>query len=184
MVFKYDETENDDYVANKGDRCYFCKRMLFDKMKDYAKKNGIKYVLEGTQADEIGGHRPGMRAAEETRTKSPLLEAGLTKNEIRILSKDMGIENWDKPQTPCLASRIPQGTLVTVEKLRAVEEAEDFIRGFGISNLRVRHYGDVAKIEARKDDFQKILSNNTGIANKLKALGFKHITLDILGTFL
>jgi len=182
VIFNYEETDNHDYVANIGDRCYHCKFMLFDRMKKFAQENGINRVLEGTNSDDMQFSRPGMNAASENEVRSPLLEEGFTKEDIREASKKMGLKTWDKPEAACLSSRIPIGNLVTIDKLSSIEQAERFIKSLGIKNLRVRHHDNFARIEVYPDEFKKIVTNSIKITNKLKDLGFKFIVLDLEGS--
>ena len=181
VVFKYEETDNLSYVANAGDRCYFCKDMLFDEMTKYAQDHGINYVIEGTNCDDMRYPRPGMKAASENGVKSPLLEAGFTKEDIRAASKEMGLKTWDKPEAACLSSRIPSGSSVTLDKLNSIEQAEKYIKGLGVRNLRVRHHGNIARIEVYPEEFEKVISNSAKITERLKNLGFKYVVLDIEG---
>ena len=181
VIFQYEETDNIHYAANAGDRCYYCKDMLFENMKKYARDHSIRYVLEGTNTDDMNSPRPGIKAASENGVRSPLLETGFTKQDIRAASKEMGLKIWDKPESACLSSRIPMGSSVTIEKLKQIEQAENFIKQLGVKNLRVRHHGDMARIEVYPDEFQKILSNSAIITSTLKNLRFKYVVLDIEG---
>ena len=141
------ELTNPNYSNNPVDRCYHCKSELYGKLAPLAEREGWQNVLDGTNADDLGDYRPGRRAATENAIRSPLADVGLTKAEIRALSQRAGIPYWDKPAMPCLASRFPYGTKITSEKLRQVEEAEAWLRGGGFRECRVRHHGDVARIE-------------------------------------
>lgn len=181
VIFKYEETDNLSYVANMGDRCYHCKYILFDRMTKYAQGNGINYVLEGTNSDDMLFSRPGMRAATENGVRSPLLESGFTKEDIREASKEMGLKTWDKPEAACLSSRIPIGSSVTIEKLNSIEQAERFIKKLDVRNIRVRHHGNIARIEVYPDEFEKIISNSDKISKRIKELGFEYVVLDIEG---
>ena len=181
VIFKYEETDNLDYAANIGDRCYHCKFILFDKMTEYAREHRINYVLEGTNSDDIQFPRPGMTAASENGVRSPLMEEGFTKKDIREASKDMGLKTWDKPEAACLSSRIPTGDTVTIKKLNSIELAERFIKALGVKNLRVRFHKKQARIEVYPDEFEKIISSSVPIVRRLKELGFEKITLDLEG---
>jgi len=178
-----EEMKNSRYTSNPPDRCYHCKKELFGKLKKIAEQENYSYVLDGTNADDAHDWRPGSRAAREEDVRSPLLEAGLTKEEIRQLSKDLGLPTWDKPATPCLASRFPYGQEITSEALGRVYKAESFIRKFGVKELRVRNDGETAKIEILPEEFGKLTAGTARkqIIDYLKSLGFKNITLDLQG---
>ena len=178
-----EEMKNSLYTGNPPDRCYYCKKELFGKLKQIAKLENYNYVLDGTNADDVYDRRPGSRAAGEEGVRSPLLETGLTKDEIRKLSKDMELPTWNKPATPCLASRFPYGQEITSEALERVHKAETFIRKFGIKELRVRNHSTTARIEILPQEFNKLMIDNTReeIVDYLKSLGYKNITLDLQG---
>jgi uncharacterized protein len=182
-ILNTEEMQNSSYTSNPPDRCYYCKKELFGKLKELAKQENYTYVLDGTNADDAHDWRPGKRAAGEEGVISPLLEAGLTKDEIRKLSKDLRLPTWNKPATPCLASRFPYGQHITSKALGRVHQAETFIKRFGPKELRVRIEGSTARIEIMPEDFSKLIDNNarTEIINHLKSLGFNHITLDLQG---
>jgi uncharacterized protein len=177
------ELEDPGYVQNSPDRCFFCKSELFQRLNELAEKARHEIVCDGTNASDIGDHRPGMTAAKEKKVKSPLLEAGLTKEEIRQLAKRFGLVVWDKPQSACLASRIPYGSQVTRDKLKQIEQAEEFLRSLGFRQLRVRHHDTVARIELPREDMQKVLSNGTGdrIVERFREIGFFFTTIDLGG---
>jgi pyridinium-3,5-biscarboxylic acid mononucleotide sulfurtransferase len=177
------ELEDPGYVQNSPDRCFFCKSELFQRLTELAERSRHEVVCDGANASDIGDHRPGMKAAKEKKVKSPLLEAGLTKEEIRQLAKSFGLTVWDKPQSACLASRIPYGSQVTKDKLRQIEEAEEFLRSLGFRQLRVRHHDTVARIELPLEDMQKVLSNGTGdrIVERFREIGFFFTTIDLGG---
>ena len=176
-----EEIENDDFSKNSKNRCYFCKKELFSKIKQAAEENNISFVLEGSNADDVTDYRPGFKAIKELNVVSPLRDAGLTKEEIRNFSKDMGLPTWDKPAFACLASRFPYGISITKERLKIVEKAEEFIRSLGVKQFRVRYHNEIARIEVSKNDFQLILIHSDEIVREFKKLGFKYITLDIEG---
>lgn len=181
ILVKTEELLDEKYTANSNDRCYFCKKELFDKLIPLAQKEGFKYVAYGEIADDKMDYRPGSRAAAEMHVRAPLSEVGLSKDEIRKLSKEMGLPTWNKPAFACLSSRIPHGHAVTVEKLGTIERAEELIRSLGIKQFRVRHHEDVARIEIDPSDFEKLLANRKKIITDIKGMGFKFVTLDIEG---
>src|SRR5512145_520250 len=178
-----EETDIDNFSKNPVDRCYYCKKALFTRMIDFSKKEGFRFVADGSNADDPGDTRPGMRALTELSIPSPLLQAGLNKDEIRQLSKQMGLASWDRPSFACLASRIPYGQTITKEKLRMIENAEQFFLDLGFKQIRVRHHGDIARIEVAGDEFNKSFIGDltNRIALKLKAIGFAYVTLDMQG---
>lgn len=169
------------FRTNPPDRCYYCKRELLGLITSAARENGFACVLEGTNADEVLGHRPGMRAVRELGVISPLLESGFTKAEIRALSKELGLSGWDRPSAACLASRIAYGESVTDEKLRAVEKAEAFLRSVGFGVLRVRMHGETARIEVAPGDILRAAELRSRISEELHALGFRFVTVDLDG---
>lgn len=177
------ELEDENYSQNPPDRCYYCKKELFGRLKEIAHTEGFPFILDGTNADDAGDWRPGKRAAEEEGVKSPLLEAGLSKDEIRQLSRELGLPTWDKPATPCLSSRFPYGQTITAASLERVNRAEAFIRKFGVKELRVRSHADVARIEIDPDDFHILMDRSVRkeTVDYLKSIGFKYIALDLQG---
>lgn len=170
-----------EYKKNPVNRCYYCKRELFTKLKTYAEKNGFKYVVEGTNASDKDDFRPGKKAILESDTHSPLKDVGMNKDEIRSLLKDYGIPNWNKPSNACLASRFPYATEITPEKLAVVEKAEIFIKQFGVDQLRVRYHNQVARIEVPAEFMDIVMKHREEITNELKKLGFTYSTLDLGG---
>ncbi len=175
------EMDRPGYVENSPQRCYHCKTELYSLLEEMAGRDGIAYVLDGCNVDDLGDHRPGRVAAAEHRVRSPLIEAGLAKAEIRELSKERGLPTWDKPAMACLSSRIPYGTPVTVEALDQVGAAEAFLRGLGLRQLRVRHHGDVARIEVELADVAIVAEHRERIVTRLRNLGYAHVTLDLAG---
>jgi uncharacterized protein len=175
------ETQDPRYLANAPDRCYFCKTEVYGLLVKFANKNGFNHVLDGTNADDIGDHRPGRQAAREHGVRSPLLEAGLTKEEIREFARQVGLPNWDKPAAACLSSRIPYGMMITLEKLSQVEQAELYLHNLGFRQLRVRHHDQVARIEIDPKDFNLLLEQRDKITSEFRKIGFAFITLDING---
>jgi uncharacterized protein len=177
------EFENPDYVRNSPDRCFHCKDELFTRLEAICRERGIPNVAYGVNVDDTGDFRPGQRAAKEHRVSAPLLEAGLTKAEIRELSRQMGLPTWDRPASACLSSRIPYGTPVTKENVKIVEKGEEAIKALGFRQFRVRFHGELVRIEVAPDELDRAL--NLEMARRLtsifKNLGFQYITLDLEG---
>jgi uncharacterized protein len=173
------EQEDPSYVANPQDRCYFCKRELYRLCDEAARAEGIAAILDGFNADDRRDHRPGHRAAEESRVRSPLAEAGLGKDEVRAWSEAYGLPTWDKPQMACLASRIPYGTPVTPERLAQVERAEEGLRALGFRDLRVRHHGDVGRVEIGEAELEVAFARRAEVARAVKGAGFRAAALDL-----
>jgi uncharacterized protein len=173
--------EQDDprYVANGTDRCYFCKSELYRICEQVARREGLAAVVDGFNADDRSDHRPGHQAAEERRVRSPLAEAGLTKLEVRAWSAALGLPTWEKPQMACLASRIPYGTPVTPERLDQIERAEAALRALGLRDLRVRHHGDIGRIELGADEFDAAFARREALVAAVKGAGFKLAVLDL-----
>ncbi len=180
-IIETSELEIDGFKENPYNRCYYCKKELFSTLRDMATRQGIKEVLDGSNYDDTKDHRPGMDAAREIGVRSPLMEAQLTKDDIRVLSRDMGLPTWDKPSFACLSSRFPYGTPINKENLQMVSEAENILRQVGIKQLRVRHHGDIARIEVEKEDFPLIMEYADEISKKLEGLGYTYVTLDLAG---
>jgi len=183
IVINTNELDDENFVSNPPERCYYCKKELLSKLTGLAKQYELNYVTDGSNYDDISDFRPGMKAVSEFGVRSPLMEAMLTKEEIRTLSKKMNLSTWDKPPQPCLATRFPYGTRITREKLSRVGLAEEFLAGFGINQLRVRIHDDIARIEVQRDDMHIFLDEHISkeIADRFKTLGYTYITLDILG---
>ena len=175
------EMDRPGYVENSPQRCYHCKTELYSLLEDMAVAEGYVFVADGCNMDDLGDHRPGRVAASEHRVRSPLIEAELTKVEIRELSKARGLPTWDKPAMACLSSRIPYGTPVTVEALDQIGAAEAFLRGLGIRQLRVRHHGDVARIEVEPESIAAVVEHRERIVRRLKNLGYQYVTIDLAG---
>lgn len=173
--------ENDSFICNSLERCYHCKTMLFDAIAAIAGRMRIRNIVDGSTIDDEGDFRPGKRAKAEFGVRSPLLEAGIDKMDVRALLRKRGIEIWDKPQMACLASRIPYGTKITRDLLERIASAERYLRGLGFEQVRVRAHGSIARIEVRRSEMKHLLSKNVGIARKFKSLGFVYVTLDIEG---
>jgi pyridinium-3,5-biscarboxylic acid mononucleotide sulfurtransferase len=178
-----DELKDPNFVANKADRCFHCKSHLCQELLDIARQKGLKQVVFGTNADDLDDFRPGNRAMKIFGIRSPLAEVGLTKQDIRELSRKLGLETADVPASPCLASRLAYGLEINEKRLRQIEQAEDFLRTLGLIEFRVRHHDTIARIEVHQEDFKKVTCepNRSKIIKKLKALGFKYITIDLQG---
>lgn len=169
--------------TNPHDRCYHCKKEIFSAIINFARERGIDAILEGSNADDVHDYRPGMKALEELGIHSPLKEAELSKNEIRLLARQMGLHNWDTPSAPCLATRIPHGTPITVQALKQVDRAEELLHTMGIKEVRVRVHGDLARIEVPREAMPFFISeeHSARISAEFRKLGFRHIALDIGG---
>lgn len=178
-----DELENAEYVANPNNRCYFCKTELYGTLSRLARDRGVDYVLDGANADDVADYRPGRTAATENEVRSPLVEVGLTKAEIRQLSKDHGLPTWDRPASPCLSSRIAYGVPVTIQRLGKVEAGEEFLYELGFREFRVRVHGDLARIEISPTELPNALNLDVAdrLSAKFKEIGFKYVTLDLDG---
>lgn len=184
LLVESQELEMPEFVKNPTDKCYICKKHRFAAMKALADKHGCFYVLDGGNLDDQRDFRPGIRALEELGVRSPLFEAEMTKSDIRQLSQQLGLPTWNKPSSACLASRIPYHHQITPKKLRQVDVGEDFLRELDFSQqLRVRHYGDTARLEIAPDDIQKLASADLRhrIVDYFKGLGFAFVTLDLEG---
>ena len=182
-IIKTGEVERADYLANTPNRCFFCKDELYSHISKLVESDSYAWVTNGTNTDDLGDFRPGLDAAKQYGVRSPLVEAELTKVEIRSLSKDMEIPTWDKPAQACLSSRIPYGTPVSVEAMTRIAKAEEFLRGLGIGQLRVRHHGTVARIEVTPADFPALLDEDTrkNIGQYFRSIGYAYVTLDLEG---
>lgn len=183
IVIISEELEIEGFAKNPVNRCYFCKKELFSKIRKVADDNNIKEVLDGANVDDVSDFRPGMIAAKELLVISPLKDAGFTKNDIREMSKILGVPTWNKPAFACLSSRFPYGNEITVEKLSMVERAEQYLLDIGFRQIRVRHHGDIARVEVNTEERYKFFNIEMmdKVGNELKKIGFKYITLDLLG---
>ncbi len=183
QVVDTDELSDPKFVANKADRCFHCKAHICQTLLDIAKDRGLNHVIFGANFDDLDDFRPGNRAMKKFGIRSPLVEAHLTKQDIRTLSRQLNLPTADIPASPCLASRISYGLEITTQRLRQIDEAENFLRTFGLVEFRVRHHDTVARIEVHKEDFEKVTAelNRAKIINKLKSLGFKYVTIDLQG---
>ena len=182
-IIETNEMEDPDFLANPPERCYYCKKELFHALRDIAQSENITWIADGTNTDDLSDYRPGRRACLEAGVRSPLLEAGLTKDEIRLLSKQRGLPTWDRPASPCLASRIPYGIQITREILEKIAAGERYLRGLGLRQLRLRHHGEIARLELDVKDFSIILQDRIRkeAISQLKSLGYRYITLDLGG---
>ncbi|HVI84110.1 MAG TPA: ATP-dependent sacrificial sulfur transferase LarE [bacterium] len=181
VVVQTDEFEDPRYRRNDLQRCYFCKQALFTQLGALAVRLGLPVVAYGANTDDLGDYRPGMRAAQEFAVRAPLLEVGLTKSEIRALARARGLEVWDKPASPCLASRLPHGTPVTLVALRQIEAGERVLHGLGFREVRVRHHGDIARIEVPPAQIAGLLDVMPQVSAALLALGFRQTIIDPRG---
>lgn len=183
IEIEYDQLSIPGFRENPKDRCYHCKKEIFSKIKSLANEKGMAIVAEGSNADDTGDYRPGMIAIRELGIKSPLLEAGLTKAEIRNLSKEMNLPTWDKPSLACLATRIAYGETITAEKLSSIQQAEHFLFDLGFKQLRVRMHGTLARIELLPEDIESFMKKETrnSVSEKFRELGFTFVTLDLQG---
>jgi uncharacterized protein len=184
VVVATDELASPDYLKNAPDRCYHCKTELYSQLERLLPKLGVKAIVNGANADDLGDYRPGMQAASEHRIHSPLADCGITKAEVRELAAAWGLPVWDKPATPCLSSRIAYGEEVTPDRLAMIDQAERFLRGRGLANLRVRyHRGDLARIEVSLADLPRLCDADfrRELTAELRQLGFKFVTLDLEG---
>ena len=178
-----DEMEDVNYVQNPANRCYFCKHELYSKLQGMARSRGFRCVVDGNNRDDTGDYRPGRQAGRELEIRSPLIEAGLNKEEIRELSRLQGLPTWNQPASACLSSRIPYGSPVTTDKLRMIDQGEEVMRGLGFSQCRVRHHGDVARIEIAREELSKALNIELfdRLSREFKKIGFRFVALDVDG---
>ena len=182
-IIPTDEFDDLNYTSNPPNRCYFCKSELYTKLSSLAFERGFEAICDGTNSDDIGDYRPGRQAARESGVRSPLLECGMTKADIRELSRRAGLPTWNEPASACLSSRVPYGQVVTIEKLSMVDKAEIALKKLGFRQVRVRHHGDVARIEIAQDEMQRAIDPEImrQMSVVLKELGFKYVTLDLEG---
>lgn len=183
IVVDTDEFQNPDYLANPANRCYFCKTALYDRMTTLIQEHGFKSIVSGTNADDLGDWRPGIQAAREHAVRSPAAEAGMTKQDIRVLSKRMGLPTFDKPAAPCLSSRVQYGEHISPEKLRMIESCEAFLHTLGIRECRVRHHNNLARIEVPVEHFAELTDPKTrkAIDEHFRAVGYNYVALDLRG---
>ncbi len=177
------EQSDPHYLANAGDRCYFCKTHLYAALREVARNRQIDWIANGTNMDDLGDYRPGLKAADEAGVISPLVEAGMDKAAVRLAAEQLGLPNADKPAAPCLASRLPFGTPVTLARLSQVEQAEDLLRSLGFRGFRVRHHEQVARLEIPWEQVPRLMDEATRrtVVEGLKAAGYRYVTLDLEG---
>jgi uncharacterized protein len=182
-IIRTDELENPSYRANNSDRCFFCKDELYTKLESVARGRGIQTIVDGSTVDDLGDFRPGRRAAAQHAVRSPLIEVGLSKSEVRELSHRATLPTWDKPASPCLSSRIAYGTTVTIERLGKVDRGEEILREFGFREFRVRHHDQLVRLEIAQAEMDRILQKEVfqELAARFRELGFKYVTLDLEG---
>jgi uncharacterized protein len=176
-----EEYLDENYAANPNNRCYFCKSELHNRLKELLMADNWGVVLDGANTSDLGDHRPGMTAARERGVRSPLIEAGISKPEVREIAQHLGLPVWDKPAMACLSSRVPHGTPITPELLRQIEAAEDVLVDLGFSQFRVRHHNEIARIEVPSDEFPKAFQHHQQIVAGVKAAGYRFVTLDLAG---
>ena len=174
------EFENSQYLANQSDRCWWCKSALMDQLEPIAAKRGANVVL-GVNQDDLGDHRPGQEAAKSRGARFPLVEAGLTKHDVRELAKEWKLSVWDRPSMPCLSSRIPYETKITVQLLSRVDRAENILRSIGVRDVRVRDYQETARIEVSQEDLHTVLDRSAEINEQISDLGYRYVTVDLGG---
>ena len=177
------EMDDPRYLRNESDRCYFCKSELYSKLAPVADERGYAFVLDGSTTDDLGDYRPGRTAAGERGVRSPLVEAGMSKADVRALSRRAGLPTWDKPASPCLSSRLAYGTPVTIERLRTVDTGEQVMRELGFREFRVRHHDELVRLEVAPAELDKALTREVAdeLARRFRALGFRYVTLDLHG---
>ena len=178
-VIRTDELQREGYVANTPQRCYFCKTELYDQLAALADAEGYQWIANGANTDDLGDYRPGMTAAAEHKVRSPMVEAEMDKAQVRAAAQWLGIPLWDKPAQPCLSSRIPYGTPVTVESLRRIEAAEDILRDMGLREVRARHHDKLCRIEVAAADLERAFALRETIAAQIKPLGYLWVSLDL-----
>lgn len=182
-VINTDELQLPGYRANNGDRCFFCKDELYGKLESVARSRSIEYIVDGSTVDDLDDYRPGRQAAKQHAVRSPLIEVGLNKDEVRELSRRAMLPTWDKPASPCLSSRIAYGTTVTIERLQKVDSGEEILREFGFREFRVRHHDTLVRLEISPAEMDRVLQKDVidQLAARFRELGFKYVTLDLHG---
>ncbi len=180
-VINTNELGREGYTANSSRRCYFCKTELYSHLARLAAAEGFRWVVNGANTDDLGDHRPGMQAASENKVRSPMVEAGLDKAAVRRIARELEIPIWDKPAQPCLSSRIPYGTPVTIENLSKIERAEDFLRSLGLREFRARHHDKLCRVEVSEKEMETAFRRRKEIAENLKKIGYLWVSLDLSG---
>jgi uncharacterized protein len=182
-IIESNELENPQFVANAPDRCYYCKQELFQQLREIASAEGLVWIVDGSNYDDLGDYRPGRKALAELDIRSPLCEVELTKDEIRRLSERSGLPTWDKPASPCLASRIPYGIPITQDILCKIADGEQYLRNLGIRECRLRHHDNIARVELDEKGMSLLLNSETcqELVRRIKALGYTYVTLDLAG---
>jgi uncharacterized protein len=182
-VIQTEELDNPDYQANNSNRCFFCKDELYGKLESVAQTRGIRNIVDGSTVDDLGDYRPGRQAAAQHAVRSPLIEVGLSKSEVRELSQKATLPTWDKPASPCLSSRIAYGTTVTIERLSKIDRGEEILRQFGFREFRVRHHDQLVRLEIAQSEMDRVLRKELidELARRFRDLGFKYVTLDLQG---
>ena len=182
-IIHTEELENPGYRANNADRCFFCKDELYTKLESVARSRNIQHIVDGSTVDDLSDYRPGRQAAIQHAVRSPLIEVGLSKSEVRELSRRVELPTWDKPASPCLSSRIAYGTTVTIERLSKVDRGEEILREFGFREFRVRHHDQLVRLEIAQSEMDRVLRKDVidQLATRFRELGFKYVTLDLQG---
>lgn len=180
-ILDYDDLSNPDFVANPPERCYICKLVRFRQLQQFAVREGFAALVEGSNTDDLQDYRPGLRAITETGTLSPLQDLGFSKSEIRALARALSLPVWNRPSAPCLATRFPYGSPVTHEGLRQVANGERFLQELGFQNVRVRHHGQLARLEVAPDEIERLVAVREQVATYFKSLGFNYIAADLNG---
>lgn len=180
-VLDYNDLDNPEFVVNSPERCYVCKLARFRLLKELAAKEGFAALVEGSNVDDLGDYRPGRRAVTETETASPLLELGFSKSEIRALAKALGLSIWDRPSAPCLATRFPYGSPVTLDGLQQVAAGERYLHELGFQTVRVRHHGQLARLEVAPDEIERLAALRQSVSGYFKSLGFHYVAVDLTG---
>src|SRR6185503_130591 len=182
-VIQTEELQNESYRANNSDRCFFCKDELYTKLESVARDRGIQNIVDGSTVDDLGDYRPGRQAAAQHAVRSPLIEVGLSKSEVRELSRNVDLPTWDKPASPCLSSRIAYGTTVTIERLSKIDRGEEILREFGFREFRVRHHDQLVRLQIAPAEMDRVLRKELiqELATRFRELGFKYVTLDLQG---
>jgi uncharacterized protein len=183
IVVDSHEMENPSFAQNPANRCFFCKDELYRICHDQARRLGIGVIVDGTNLDDLKDHRPGLKAADALGVRHPLVEAGMTKDDIRCYSRELGLSTWDKPSSPCLSSRFPYGTQITLERLKKVGGCEVFLKELGFREFRVRYHNDLARIEVTPGDLERLIQKETreAVVRRFKQLGFNYVSLDLQG---